>query len=345
MNSIVYEKEMPAFFEHYVLAEEMQRLKKVDMNCGMNYTSVPLFQGTEPYTRYEHSVGVACIVYHFTQDFVQSLAGLFHDISTPAFSHVIDFMHGDAMKQESTEEETQNILAHSKTIMHQLKEDGIALNQVYDYHCYPVADNERPKLSADRLEYTISAAIDYRFASINDMQSLYDDIVVSINEEKDTELVFMHAKQANAFAKIALCNGRVFTSIEDRYCMECLARLVKRAIDIHVLTESDLYTNEEIVTRKLENSKLSAEWQAYQSIQSIKTSQIKKDGWISMPAKKRFIDPYCLETECRVSQYDIAIKEEMKVFLRETDKEYMKGIMKDGKEYDCCREHESRENS
>lgn len=345
MKSIVFEKEMPAFLEHYCEAEEMQRLKKIDMNCGMNYTSVPLFQGAEPYTRYEHSVRVACIVYHFTQDFMQSLAGLFHDISTPAFSHVIDFMHGDAMKQESTEGETKSILAYSKTIMHQLKADGISLNQVNDYHCYPVADNESPKLSADRLEYTISAAIDYRFASINDMQSLYDDIVVGINEKKDTELIFLHAKQASAFTKIALRNGRVFSSIEDRYCMECLARLVKLAIDMRVLTASDLYTNEEIVTTKLENSKLGAAWQAYRSIQRIKTSQTKKEGWISMPAKKRFIDPYCLETKCRVSQYDIAIKDEMKVFLREANKKYMKGIMKDGKEYDCCCEHESRENS
>jgi len=43
MKSIVFEKEMPAFLEYYCEAEEMQRLKKIDMNCGMNYTSVPLF--------------------------------------------------------------------------------------------------------------------------------------------------------------------------------------------------------------------------------------------------------------------------------------------------------------
>jgi len=342
MNSIVYEKEMPVFLKPYCAAEEMQRLKKVDMNCGMNFTSVPLFQGIEPYTRYEHSVGVACIVHRFTKDPIQTLAGLFHDISTPAFSHVIDFMHGDAMKQESTEEETQNILAHSHAIMKQLKIDGILLDQVYDYHRYPIADNDRPKLSADRLEYTLSAAMDYGFASKEDLQPLYDDIVIGVNEEQERELVFQHAKQATAFTKIALRNGRVFTSIEDRYCMEILACLVKQAIDMHVLCEADLYTNEEIVTAKLANSEMRQAWQAYRSIQHVMTSPMKRDGWISMPAKKRYIDPYCLEKQSRVSQYDAAINQEMNAFLNETDEEYMKGIMKDGKEYNCCGEYESR---
>lgn len=326
MKFVEYEKQIPAFLLPYLDAEEMQRLKKVDMNCGMNFTSVPLFQSAEPYSRYTHSLGVALIVYHYTKDPVQTLAGLFHDIATPAFSHVIDFMHGDAMKQESTEDLTQSILKHSAQIMYQLKADGIALSQVSDYHLYPIADNDSPMLSADRLEYTLGAAIDYHFASAEQLQPLYDDIVVSSNEAGEKELVFTHLAQAVQFTKTALQNGHVFTSQEDRCCMEMLAGIVKKAIALGILKEEDLYTEEENVTRILGESSLKEEWQAYQKIKHVISSSKQIPGWIQIQAKKRYIDPYCLETKKRVSQSDTDIKNRIDDFLQEDQQEWMKGI-------------------
>ncbi|MFR5131592.1 MAG: hypothetical protein ACLTDP_02610 [Terrisporobacter sp.] len=47
-------------------------------------------------------MGVALIIWHFTKDIKQSIAGLLHDISSPAFAHVIDFLNGDHENQEST---------------------------------------------------------------------------------------------------------------------------------------------------------------------------------------------------------------------------------------------------
>ena len=37
-----------------------------------------------------------------------------------------------------------------------LKRDNIKIDEVADYHIYPIADNDTPMLSADRLEYTLS---------------------------------------------------------------------------------------------------------------------------------------------------------------------------------------------
>ena len=38
-----------------------------------------------------------------------------------------------------------------------LKKDNIDVNEVCDYKLYPIADNNTPQLSADRLEYTFSS--------------------------------------------------------------------------------------------------------------------------------------------------------------------------------------------
>lgn len=46
------------------------------------------------------------------------------------------------------------MIKNSKEIMALLKIDNIKLEEVNDYHIYPIADNDSPKLSSDRLEYT-----------------------------------------------------------------------------------------------------------------------------------------------------------------------------------------------
>ena len=39
----LYHEEIPSFLLPYLDSMAMQRLKGIDMNCGVNYTSYPLF--------------------------------------------------------------------------------------------------------------------------------------------------------------------------------------------------------------------------------------------------------------------------------------------------------------
>ena len=88
----------------------------------------------------DHSIAVALIVWHFTHDKKQALAGLFHDIATPVFKHCVDYLNGDFMTQESTEDLTTEIIKNSKEIMSLLKRDGIKIEEVDNYHIYPIAE-------------------------------------------------------------------------------------------------------------------------------------------------------------------------------------------------------------
>ena len=62
---------------------------------------------------YDHSVGVAPIIWYFIHDDAQTIAGLLHDIATPAFAHVVDFMRGDSLKQEATEQGAEKNISSS----------------------------------------------------------------------------------------------------------------------------------------------------------------------------------------------------------------------------------------
>ena len=84
------------------------------MSCGTLYTKV--YNDQYFYSLLTHSVAVALIIWHFTQDKIQTIAGLFHDIATSTFKHCIDFMNGDSEHQESTEERTEQIIKNSKEI-------------------------------------------------------------------------------------------------------------------------------------------------------------------------------------------------------------------------------------
>ena len=67
----------------------MDRIGKISMSCGTDYSKC--FDVKYFYSNLDHSVAVALIIWHFTHDKKQTLAGLFHDIATPVFKHCIDF--------------------------------------------------------------------------------------------------------------------------------------------------------------------------------------------------------------------------------------------------------------
>lgn len=146
--------DIPAWLNDYINTEAMQRIGKISFDNGNDYVSFN--DKHEWFSNLDHSVGVALMIWHFTHDKAQTLAGLFHDIATPCFKHCIDFMYGDTERQEATESRTEIIISEDKQIMELLKRDGITLEQVVDYHIYPIADNDIPKLSCDRFEYNFS---------------------------------------------------------------------------------------------------------------------------------------------------------------------------------------------
>ena len=106
--------EFPEWLLEYIDTPEMERINKISMSCGTDYSKC--FNLRYWYSNLDYSVGVALIIWHFTHDKKQTLAGLFHDIATPVFKHCIDFMNGDSETQESTEEKTSDIIRNSSKI-------------------------------------------------------------------------------------------------------------------------------------------------------------------------------------------------------------------------------------
>ena len=328
MNELqsLYKQDYPAFIEPYLCSNSMQRLKGVDMNCGLQFTSHPDFSSYGPYSRYEHSVGVACIIWYFTHDKKQTLAGLFHDISTRAFSHVIDFVRKDYLVQESTEDNTRQFILQDPVIMNQLLFDGISVDEVFDYHVYPIADNDAPRLSADRLEYTLGNLLNYRKRTIEEIEKYYKDLTVGISEDGKQEIMFHNPNIAEEFAFGALSCGMIYSCDFDRYGMEKLAEILRKGLKDKTIMESDLYLSEVEVVNKLSHSDLRNAWDEYTRLYDVVKDS---SGDIMVDAKKRYIDPYVCK-HGRVTTISTAFKNAVNEF-KNTDYHYlMKGIYRNG---------------
>ena len=240
----------PEWLLEYIYTPEMLRLDKIGMSCGTFYTKV--YNDKYFYSTLTHSVAVALIIWNFTHDRKQTIAGLFHDIATPTFKHCIDFMNGDSEHQESTEERTEQIIRNSKEIMKLLERDNIKIDEVADYHIYPIADNDTPMLSADRFEYTLSGGLyQVRIFSTEDIKRYYNNIIVVKNENNIDELAFKDKEICENFIQDISRLWPRWIEDEDRACMQFIADIIKSLNKKGYIYVDDLYNHSELEIIKL----------------------------------------------------------------------------------------------
>ena len=293
--------EIPYFLYEYINTPELQRIGKIGMNCGTDYTKI--FSNKFFYSRLDHSIGVALIIWNFTKDKKQTLAGLFHDIATPCFSHCIDFLHKDYINQEVTEADTRKIIEESQEIMELLRKDNILIDEVCDYKIYPIADNSTPKLSADRLEYTLSSGISFtKEWTLSDVKEIYSNLAVFSNEDDIIELGFKDKEIAEKFVNGASKMWMVFLGNKDKLVMQFIADSMKTAINKKVFEEADLYKYSEIeIINKIINcneTNLSNNFKNFmESVDINEGGTPPKDNYyIGFDVKKRYINPLVKDT-------------------------------------------------
>lgn len=234
---------VPEFLKKYLNTPCLLRLKKVGYFCGMDYASKDIYNFDEYISRYDHSLDVCLITYKLTNNKVASLAGLFHDIATPCFSHVIDYMNKDYDKQESTEEYTEKILKNDEYLLKCLKEDNIDIEDIINFKKYTIVDNDRPKLCADRLDGIILPGFMWtKTMSMDDIDEIISNICVCINEYGEDEIGFKNEEIAKKVINISNDIDIYCHSSEDNYMMELLAKIAKFAIDKNYISYEDLYT-------------------------------------------------------------------------------------------------------
>ncbi len=327
----ILSEEIPEFLKEYIETPAMQKQNGISIVCGTFYSKM---YEEMWYSRLDHSVGVALIIWHFMKDKKQTLAGLFHDISTPVFSHTIDYMNGDYEKQESTEELTTKVIAESKEIMELLKRDNIQLEEVNDYHLYPIADNDTPQLSSDRLEYTLSNGFGVlkKLWNLEEMKEIYANIEIQKNEQGLRELGFKNLEMAEKFVANMSILSSSYIDGKTKFSMQFLADIMKKMLQKNWITVKDLYElSEQEVIEKIENCKqdnIAECFKKWKNATQIEESDIPPVGIYAVHIEKvkiRYINPLVRVAENqykRISEVSSKAKQDIEKALHFKTKKY-----------------------
>lgn len=322
--------EIPDFLYDYIDTPEMQKQKGISVSCGTIYSKM---YNRMWYSSLDHSIAVSLIVWNFTKDKKQTLAGLFHDISTPAFKHCIDFMNKDYETQESTEELTTKIIKESQEIMQLLERDKIKIEEINNYHIYPIADNDTPQLSADRLEYTLSNGLGAteKIWGLDEIEEIYKNIEIQRNEEGIEELGFKNKDIAEKFVHTMSILSSMYIRNKTKFSMQFLADIMKKMSGQNLITINDLYNlSEKEVIEKIENCKfdnIDECFKLWKNATVINESDTKVDGKYCVSIDKikiRYINPLVRDanTFIRVNKVSDIAKQDIEKALNYKTKKY-----------------------
>lgn len=252
----VSQNDIPVFLYPYLFSKSLLRLKDIGYFCGMDYASKDIYDFGEYISRYDHSLSTALITWRYTKNKTATLAALFHDVATPCFSHVIDYMNNDYILQESTENYIEQILKNDTDLIKQLKLDEIDIKDIINFKNFSIVDNKRPKLCADRIDGIIlSGAIWGKALTSSEISNIVNSICVYTNSDGEKELGFTNEEVANLVIKTNDLIDYLCHTEEDIYMMELLANITKTAIDEGIITYKDLFRlSEETLILRLSNN-------------------------------------------------------------------------------------------
>ena len=297
----VLSSEYPSFLTKYLTLPLLKRLSGIGLLCGTDWT--PLYRNRFYYSRLDHSTGVALIIWHFTHDKAQTLAGLLHDVSTPVFSHVVDFRNGDALTQVSTENENAHMVKTDTALGTLLAEDGLTADDVADYHRYPVADNEVPQLSADRLEYMFPSGMVLDGSwTLEDIADVYGDIVLCRNENNNPEPGFRSRERAEEYCRKFCSIGHILQLNENKLTLQLLAEIINQAVKTGILNEQECYElSERDIIKRFDSytadDVFSRYYRTFRTMTHIEHAEkpLPSHFCVSLKVKQRYINPLVAE--------------------------------------------------
>ena len=288
--SIFIDEKYPDFLDKYLNTKTLNRIKFITQFCGCDYTKLynPLFM----YTRFDHSLVVAHMTWHFTHDKISTIASLLHDVGTPCFAHSIDYVFGDYLNQESSEKKITDVLANDKEILKLLKEDGIELSDLEDLSKYPILENTSPKLCCDRLDGVLSSCYIWLHThKLLEIKEVYDNLIVLSNEYGNPEIGFKDSDIALKFVDMVLVYAKELQGNKDKYVMKFVSEMVKLASEKKFITLEDLYTKKE---REIIDifEKNFINWKMFNEASVLVKSNSKPNNfYISFETKKRNVIP------------------------------------------------------
>jgi len=201
------------------------------------------------YTRYEHSVGVMLLLRKLGATLEEQVAGLLHDVSVLAFSHIADWVFS---KGSDGVEDLHDSL-HRDFIMKTevpkiLKKFDFSVERLLDEKNFPLLERKIPDLCADRVDYALR---EFKYWLNPKLLKICLKNLVNFNGE----IVFAGGDAAFDFATnfLALQTNH-WGGYEATVRYYLFSEVLKIALREKIILEDDFYGEEKPILDKLEKS-------------------------------------------------------------------------------------------
>ncbi|MFA5173913.1 MAG: HD domain-containing protein [Candidatus Pacearchaeota archaeon] len=262
-------------------SKEVQRLKNISqMGLPQEYYHIPV------YSRYEHSIGVLILLRRLNADLTEQIAGLLHDISHTAFSHVVDWVIGDPEK-EDYQDKNHLITIQNSEIPTILKKYNLNYKEISELDKFSLLDQEIPSLCVDRIDYSLRELVE-----IFDFELIH--AILRSLTNFNGQIVFDSSELAYEFAKGYLkLQKEHWAGNQAKIRYYLLAEILKKALEKKIIFLEDFKSTDKEIILKLINSK---EANILNDLDKLKKRIFFEESNEGFVAKKKFryVDPEVL---------------------------------------------------
>lgn len=256
----------------------VQRLKGI---C--QYGIPDEFYHFKNFSRYDHSVGVMLLLKKLGASEEEQIAGLLHDVSHTAFSHVIDWVLGEGGAENYQDDHHEQYIA-STEIPRILQKYDYSAARIADYRLFGLLERDLPDLCADRFDY-----------SLKEFPNIAAQTCLAALTARDGQIVFANKKAAVLFAEHFLARQTIHWGGAEgvtRYKM--FAKALRLALKDGIIQETDFWQNDDFVLGKLITSQ-NKEVQALLQALRAETVRHLQAGTTIVYKKFRHVDPLFID--------------------------------------------------
>ncbi|MUK88852.1 HD domain-containing protein [Ornithinibacillus sp. L9] len=230
--------------EELILSKPVQRLKGIHQG-GASY----LVNEKWNVTRYDHSIGVMLLIKKLGGSIEEQIAGLLHDVSHTAFSHVVDFVL-DHQNEDYHEVIYESVIKNSDIPTILEKYNYRYEDMLLDDSKWTLLEQSAPELCADRVDYTLRDMYEYGHISMEEVRTFLSNLIVM-----DGKMYLQNVDIAEWFVRTYYKEViDFFLDPLNIYGYDMLAKVLKLSIDKEVITLKDFLEDDENLLNKIKSS-------------------------------------------------------------------------------------------
>ena len=262
-----------------ISSNTLQRLKGISQfGLPNEYCYIPSF------SRYEHSIGVLILLRKIGASLKEQIAGLIHDISHTAFSHVVDWFAGDPTKEDYQDKIMEKFIK-SSDIPQILEKHSYNYKELINHDTFSLLEQPAPNLCADRADYTLR-----EIAFLHNKK----DAIKILKHLKNIngKLVLNSLESAELFAQYyTLFNKNHWAAKEAKARYHILSNILKNALKNKIISFKDLMKTDDFIINLLNNSNNNEIISGLKLLRKGFSLKKTENNGIILKKKFRYIDP------------------------------------------------------